>query len=244
MAHAIAVDVDIKNKFFPGNASPLFKDFRLSVDAGDVLALIGASGIGKSTLLRIIGGTESDFDGHARVDGKEAAFAPPPGFVFQDARLLPWLDAAGNIAAVHPAGLPDEQTAPLLARVGLSGYEKAFPRQLSGGMQRRLGLARALSVNSRMLLLDEPFVSLDRALIEDLQRLFLSVFKTEKPTVILVSHNPEDAARLADRVVVLDRRPVRIAADFRIDQPPEERTPTDILDLVAKISASERGGVQ
>lgn len=244
MAHAIAVDIDIKHKFFASSTDALFEDFRLSVDAGDVLALIGASGIGKSTLLRIIGGIECDFDGHVLVDGKEAASAPPPGFVFQDARLLPWLDAASNIAAVHPAGLPAEQTTPLLARVGLSGYEKAFPQQLSGGMQRRLGLARALSVNSRLLLLDEPFVSLDRALIEDLQRLFLSVFKTEKPTVILVSHNPEDAARLADRVVLLDRRPARIVADFRISTPPEKRSPADILDLVEKISTSERESMQ
>jgi NitT/TauT family transport system ATP-binding protein/sulfonate transport system ATP-binding protein len=135
--------------------------------------------------------------------------------VFQDARLLPWLTAAGNIRAVRP-DLDDAGLARLLDQVGLAGHAASFPRQLSGGMQRRLGLARALSANSRLLLLDEPFVSLDRAAADEMQALFRQVFETHNPTVILVSHDPGDAARLADRVVLLHGRPVDLTADIRL----------------------------
>ena len=124
---------------------------------------------------------------------------------------------AQNILAVTP-GLSDARIAELLAQVGLAGLQDAYPRQLSGGMQRRLGLARAISVNPGLLLLDEPFVSLDRVVVKELQALFRRIFNEVRPTVILVSHDPEDAARLADRVVILAGRPARVAADFRLSE--------------------------
>ena len=164
----------------------------------------------------MIGGLERGYQGQIRVGGLPADQAPPPGFVFQDSRLLPWLDAAGNIRAVRPEIGQDEIDA-LLTKVGLEGLSGFYPRQLSGGMQRRLGLARAIAAGSGLLLLDEPFVSLDRAVVQELQHLFRGLFAAENPTVIVVSHDPEDAAQLADRVVVVAGRPVRIKADFRLD---------------------------
>ena len=187
------------------------------VAPGQVVALIGPSGVGKTTLLRVMAGVQRGFGGACLVGGVPAHTAPPPGMVFQDARLLPWADAAGNLRLVRP-GLTDDGVEALLAQVGLGGQSAAYPRQMSGGMQRRLGLARALALGSGVLLLDEPFVSLDAALVVDLQGVLRDLFSAHRPTVVLVSHDPVDAARLADRVIVLAGRPARIVDDFALDR--------------------------
>lgn len=223
---------------FPNAPAALFGPLKLEVRPGEVVALIGPSGVGKTSLLRMIGGLERGYDGQIKVGGVPADQAPPPGFVFQDARLLPWLDAAGNIRAVRPDIGRDEIDA-LLNKVGLQGLAGAYPRQLSGGMQRRLGLARAIAAGSGLLLLDEPFVSLDRTVVQDLQRLFRGIFQAEHPTVIVVSHDPEDAAQLADRVVIVGGRPARIVADFRLSAAPD-RTPDDIARSVDAILAAQK----
>ena len=213
MATGPAVSIALTGMQFPSAPVALFGPLTLQVAPGEVVALIGPSGIGKTSLLRMIGGLERRFAGQIIVGGLPADQAPPPGFVFQDARLLPWLDAAANIRAVQP-DIGAAEIAALFRKVGLDGMASAYPRQLSGGMQRRLGLARAIAAGSGLLLLDEPFVSLDRAVVQDLQGLFREIFRTETPTVIMVSHDPGDAAELADRVVILAGRPARITADF------------------------------
>lgn len=220
---------------FGGRA--LFADFRLQVAPGQTVALIGPSGVGKTTLLRILAGVETGFQGQALVDGVAAAQAPVPGTVFQDARLLPWLSCEANLRAVHRDATSDEIDQ-ALAKVGLAGLNAAWPRQLSGGMQRRLGLARALLVNPRLLLLDEPFVSLDRAVVRELQALLLALIARGQATAILVSHAPEDAALLAHRAVLIVGRPVRILADLALDTAPGQRSRAEIAAHVERIETT------
>lgn len=198
------ISVDIGEKCF---AQSIFKDFELHVAPGETLAILGPSGTGKSTLLRLIAGIDQDFTGAISIDGTPAHLALAPGFVFQDSRLLPWLSVLEN---VRLGGTGAEH---LLDRVGLKGREGDFPHQLSGGMQRRVALARALASSSGLLLLDEPFVSLDRALADEMQTLLAELVAATRPTMLLVTHSPEEAARLARRVIVLEGRPARVVSD-------------------------------
>ena len=229
----------ISRMAFPGGA-PLFQNFALDVAPGQTVALIGPSGVGKTTMLRILAGVETGFEGTALVDGVDASIAPVPGLVFQDARLLPWLTVSGNLRAVRP-DLTSAEIESALARVGLQGQAAAWPRQLSGGMQRRLGLARALIVNPGLWLLDEPFVSLDRAVVRDLQGLMAGLIRTHRPTVVLVSHDPEDAARLADRAVLVADRPVRVLADLDLGPDPAARSRDQMMRLTERIEAETQG---
>ncbi len=232
MARGPGIDLSIDLLRF--GARVLFEGFHLRVAPGETLALIGPSGVGKSTLIRILAGVERGFDGHALIDGQPATGAPRPGLVFQDARLLPWASCARNLSLVCPDVGADRITE-ALAAVGLADVAGDWPRQLSGGMQRRLGLARALLVNPQLLLLDEPFVSLDRAVVRELQALVAGLIARSQATAVLVSHDPGDAARLAHRVVLLAGRPVRILADLALDATPGQRNRATILDYESRI---------
>ena len=234
MARGPELKIDIEAKRFPGLGAPLFERFRLAVAPSSVVALVGPSGVGKSTLLRMVGGIDATFTGKVLIDGIVAADAPQAGVVFQDSRLLPWLTALNNIRAVRVETTRDEAAA-LLAQVGLAGYENAYPHALSGGMQRRVALARAFSVNPRLLLLDEPFVSLDRHLLGEVQEVFLSLVRAGEATVMLVTHLSDDAARLADRAVVLGGRPARIVGDIVLDGTRGNRSQARIWQAATEI---------
>lgn len=233
MASGPRVEITIADKRWPGDAQPLFAGLSLAVEAGTTLALVGPSGIGKSTLLRLVGGIDTAFTGSITVDGVEARQAPAPGFVFQDARLLPWLTVEHNLTEL---GATREAAHKALTRVGLEAYRSAYPYQLSGGMQRRVALARALASGSGLLLLDEPFVSLDRGLVAGMQRLVRDLVAETGATAILVTHVADDAVRLAHRAVVLRDRPAAIASDITFDVPPAQRTVVDYGSYLGRLA--------
>ena len=186
------------------NGQTILKDIALTVTRGQTLALVGPSGIGKSSLLRIFAGLERRFTGNCSVTGKTA-------MVFQEPTLLPWRNLRDNITIASGAS-PAEADA-VLADVGLAHRAEEYPNRLSLGQQRRLSLARALAVKPAILLLDEPFVSLDPALVEEMMTLFTTLRAAHQVTTVLVTHVEEEARRLADRVVTLAGSPARISSD-------------------------------
>lgn len=176
-------------------------DMTLTIPRGETVALVGPSGIGKSSLLRIFAGLETAFEGDCTVNGKVAV-------VFQEPTLLPWRNLRDNITI--PAHVTPPIAEAILREVGLGDRADAFPNQLSLGQQRRLALARAFAVKPDLLLLDEPFVSLDPALVTEMVAVFARLRAAHQVTTVLVTHVVEEAERLADRIVTLGGQPARI----------------------------------
>jgi ABC-type nitrate/sulfonate/bicarbonate transport system ATPase subunit len=194
----------------------------LTIARGDFVSLVGPSGAGKTTLLRIIAGLDK---AHAGTVTWQDGRRPRLGVVFQEPRLVPWLTILDNLLLVsgpHQA----ERARALLAEVELAGNERALPGQLSGGMQRRAALARALLVMPEFLLLDEPLISLDAALGERMRRLLNEHWRAHRTTTLLVTHNLAEAAELSTRIVLLSPSDGRIAADCALP-PPDPRRPND-----------------
>lgn len=192
----------------------------LSVEAGEILAVVGGSGCGKSTLLRLIAGLDRPSAGRVEVDGA-AITAPHPavGIVFQEPRLLAWLTVAQNIgfglAHLSRAERKARVTA-ALERIGLPGHGDRWPRELSGGQAQRVALARSLVTRPRVLLLDEPFSALDAFTRADLQEHLLALWEDTRPTLVLVTHDIDEALTLADRIVGMQPYPGRIAAILNV----------------------------
>jgi len=200
-------------------------DVHVRVRAGEFLSLIGPSGCGKTTLLKTIAGLVAPDSGRVVVGGRTVE---GPGrecsVVFQDFALLPWATVQKNaefglLLRGIPAAERAERARGVVAKVGLAGFEHAYPAQLSGGMQQRVGLARALAVNPQVLLMDEPFASIDEQTRRVFQDDLLQLWSEERKTVVLVTHSMEEAIYLSDRVVVLSPRPGRVHQVLEVPLP-------------------------
>lgn len=227
-------------KSFPvdGRELQAIERFDLEIADGEFIAIVGASGCGKSTLLRLLIGLDREFQGEIRIDGKAIdGIGGERGIVFQEHRLFPWLTVEQNIAL----GLVNEplsatgkagKVADYLQLVGLKGFERAYPHQLSGGMAQRVAIARGLVASPRILLLDEPFGALDALTRQQLQEELLRIRQRERITTVLVTHDVEEALFLADRVVVMAPRPGRIKRVVEVPlEHPRERGGFDFLGL-------------
>ena len=197
----------------------------LSVGDNDFITILGPSGCGKSTLLRIVGGLETASEGRILLDGTPVSGpGADRGFVFQSYTLFPWLTVVQNIAfGLREKGIAERERLDLArdwaGRVGLSGFVDHFPKQLSGGMQQRTAIARALANDPKILLLDEPFGALDNQTRALMQEMLLGIWEREQKTVLFVTHDIEEAIFVGSRVVVMSARPGRIKADIAVDLP-------------------------
>ncbi|BDC43424.1 ABC transporter ATP-binding protein [Paraburkholderia terrae] len=219
-------------------------DISLDIAQGEFVSVLGASGCGKSTLLRLVAGLDRDFRGDISVDGERVRDTSlERGIVFQDHRLFPWLTASQNIlAALRNAPLSTQQkreaVAEHVALVGLEGFEHAYPHQLSGGMAQRVAIARGLVNRPRVLLLDEPFGALDALTRGRLQNELQRIWQHERITMILVTHDVDEAIYLGDRVVTMAPRPGRVKRIAHVDLPrPRERSDARFVRLREQILA-------
>jgi NitT/TauT family transport system ATP-binding protein len=199
-----------------GASRDVFVDFSLTLEEGKVAALLGPSGGGKSTLLRLIAGLDRDYRG--RIDAPTGKI----GMVFQEPRLLPWRSVGDNLRLAAP-GLSEAALQASLAAFELEGRAEDFPGQLSLGLARRVALARAFAVEPNLLLLDEPFASLDRALHLRLRALLAQRIAARDITVLIATHDLDDALLLADEVIFIDGAPAQIKKRLSIDTPREKR---------------------
>ena len=212
--------LDHVGKTYPNGVHAL-EGFSARIQLGEIVAIIGGSGCGKSTLLRAISGLDRATRGNIVLDGISIT-APHKkiGIIFQEPRLLPWLSVADNIGfglGDVPAGERKQRVTRALARVGLSDKADAWPRELSGGQAQRVAIARALVPSPEVLLLDEPFSALDAFTRADLQDHLLDLWTDSKPTLVLVTHDVDEAVVLADRVMVMRPRPGRLFEEIKVD---------------------------
>lgn len=196
------------------NGTEALRGVDLKVSDGEILAVLGGSGCGKSTLLRLIAGLDAPSAGRITIDG-EAVRGPHPaiGIVFQEPRLLPWLTVAGNIGFGIDALPKADQRLRVdqaLTLIGLEGYGDRFPKELSGGQAQRVAIARALVAKPKVLLLDEPFSALDPFTRSSLHGQLITLWKAYRPTLVLVTHDAEEAITLADRVAIMAPKPGRL----------------------------------
>jgi ABC-type nitrate/sulfonate/bicarbonate transport system ATPase subunit len=225
----------------------------VDVAENDFVTILGPSGCGKSTLLRIIAGLDHPTSGEVLLDGTRITGpGPDRGMVFQSYTLFPWLTVHANVCfGLRERGVPRAQQNDIarsfIGKVGLSGFENYFPKQLSGGMQQRTALARALANQPRVLLMAEPFGALDHQTRELMQELLLGIWENERKTVLFVTHDIDEAVFMANRVVVMSARPGRIKVDHAVDLPHPRhysiKTTPAFTDLKAELTEQVRAEV-
>lgn len=224
------LQVDKVNKSFTAandskKSIEVLREISLSVDEGEIVSIIGPTGCGKTTLIRIIGGIIKSDSGRVLINNQEVQNFKNPscGMVFQNFNLFPWRSAIKNIEfGLEKSTRPEERrkiAQEYIELVGLKGYEKYHPHELSGGMQQRIGLARALAINPEVVLLDEPFSSIDLLLRESLQGEIMKILSRTKKTAIFITHNVSEALFLSDRIVSLSSNPGIIKSIYNVNLP-------------------------
>jgi ABC-type nitrate/sulfonate/bicarbonate transport system ATPase subunit len=247
--------IDQVSRTFParkGHApTRALQPIELTVGNNDFVTILGPSGCGKSTLLRIVAGLDHPTSGRVLLDGREVTGpAADRGMVFQSYTLFPWLSVRENIAfGLRERGVPKAERHAIadafIRRVGLAGFENHWPRQLSGGMQQRTAIARALANDPKILLLDEPFGALDNQTRVLMQEMLLSIWERDQKTVLFVTHDIEEAIFLGSRVLVMSARPGRIKADIKVDLPHPRsykiKTSAEFVSLKERLVEEIRG---
>jgi ABC-type nitrate/sulfonate/bicarbonate transport system ATPase subunit len=221
------------------------RDVSFTVQPNEFLTIVGRSGCGKSTMLNIIAGLLTPTEGEVLIHGKRVTEPGlDRGMVFQNASLFPWLRAIENIEfGPRNIGVSKEERRSLarglIKLVGLEGFENKYPRELSGGMQQRVALARAMAMDPEILLMDEPFGSLDQLTREDMQRELLRIWENRKKTVIFVTHSILEAIYLSDRILVFCPHPGNVRKEFLIDLPrPRQKSSTEYMAYYEEIYAN------
>ena len=227
--------IEIKKKVFPlktqnkQGENLIFKNLNLTIKKGQFVSFFGPSGCGKTTLLNIISGLDKDFNGLVQQCDKTSQDIITQGinskysfsnvsYMFQTPRLFPWLTAIENIKYPIKKKKNSEKIANnLLKKVGLEKYKNQYANRLSGGMQRRIAMARAFASNPNILLLDEPFISIDQKISNSLRRLLIQLWRKNKPIIIFVTHDLDEAIELADRIIFLSNLPSKILLDQEIN---------------------------
>ena len=227
------LDIVIRQKSYraaSGGSLPVLGELVFSLPSGEVVALVGPSGCGKTTLLRIVAGLDRDFEGHITLPAHGTL-----GMVFQEPRLLPWRTVEQNVRIAAPRASEGELAA-LFATLGLAVHRNHYPGELSLGLARRVALARAFAVTPDLLLLDEPFVSLDDKLAARLREELAELVRRRPVTTLLVTHNVEEALGLADRILFLSASPAHILAEVPVACPRTARGPEQLAALREEIA--------
>lgn len=217
------IHVDISSKTYLKNnqqpAFPVLSDIQFDVRHGEFCCIVGPSGCGKTTLLNLISGLDQNFEGSVTIDGGAPSVGPTPGYMFQSSRLMPWLTVRENVELVQPEVESGSKVVDLLCEIGLEEFIDVYPSHLSGGMRRRVALARAIITEPPLQLLDEPFSSLDAPIANHLRRLLLEVCEKRSSTVLFVTHDLREALFLADRVLFVSSSPGKIVLDHIVNIP-------------------------
>lgn len=233
------MSLELKNVSRIFNGTTVVKNISITAEPGEIIGILGTSGCGKSTLLRAISGLDSNYEGEISINGNTSKNVhDTTGFIFQEPRLLPWSPVLDNVT-FGLKGKKEEKVKrakEYLKSVGLRGNEQLYPRQLSGGMAQRVAIARALVTSPEILLLDEPFSALDAFTKMQLQDLLLDVWHTYKSTVVLVTHDIDEALYLCDRIIVLRGQPGVIDTEFVVsEERPRRRGSERLAEYKAKI---------
>ncbi|MGR8934111.1 MAG: ABC transporter ATP-binding protein [Gammaproteobacteria bacterium] len=208
------VHIAIREKRFAAHAEPVIEALDLTLASGEFICLVGPSGCGKTTLLNIIAGLDNDFQGRVTLNGQRAQ--PKIGYVFQNPRLLPWRTVRENIDLVLDVKQPPDLVDTLLQVMNLSEMQHVYPERLSLGMSRRVAISRAFAVNPDLLLLDEPFVSLDPPTARQVRALLLELWRQKPHTVLFVTHDLREAIALADKLVFLAAAPMTVLSEIEV----------------------------